>query len=142
VAGIGCSSAVPAQEIIALVEAGLAELGCRPAALVALASHVRKAGHPALVAAARHFGVPLRLLSDGQLSSDILTPSPRALAATGHPAIAEAVAAAAGPLLLARRQSAQATCAIALCRNDFGPLAQASTASTAASTLSTSSAGP
>ncbi len=146
VAGVGCGSAADAAELIALVERCLAALGALPATLVCLASHTRKAGHPALLAAAHHFDVPLCLLDDSELSPDIRTPSPRVLAAIGRPAIAEAVAAAAGPLMLAKRKSAHATCALALCDVDFDPLAfaQASSASAsiAPSTLSTSCAGP
>jgi cobalamin biosynthesis protein CbiG len=144
VAGIGCSSAAETGEIIALVKACLAELDTPPSALRALASHTRKSGNPALSAAAAYFGVPLCLLNDGQLSDDILSSSPRVLSETGRPAIAEAVAAAAGPLLLAKRRSARATCALALCAPGFDALGfgQVSSAAMAASTLSTSSAGP
>jgi cobalamin biosynthesis protein CbiG len=144
VAGIGCSSAAGAHEIIALVEACLATLHAPRSALRALASHARKAGNPALVAAADHFDVPLCLLDDGQLSDDIVTTSARVLAETGRPAIAEAVAAAAGPLVLAKRRSAHATCALSRCEPGFDPLVfgQVSSAAMAPSTLSTSSAGP
>jgi cobalt-precorrin 5A hydrolase/precorrin-3B C17-methyltransferase len=144
VAGIGCSSAADAAEIVALVEQGLAALGAPAAALIALASHVRKAGSPALLATARYFEVPLRLLDDAELAE--ASPSAVVLAAIGRPAIAEAVAAAAGPLLLAKRKSARATCAIALCAPGFDALrfGQPSSwsAAMAASMLSTSSAGP
>jgi cobalamin biosynthesis protein CbiG len=142
VAGVGCGSAADADEIVALLEQCLAELGASPAALVGLASHVRKADHPGLVGAARHFGIPLRVLDDGELSGDIASPSTRVMAAIGRPSIAEAVAGAVGPLLLAKRKSPHATCAIALCNDDFNLQAHASRASMAPSTLSTSSAGP
>lgn len=144
VAGIGCGSAADAAEIIALVEQCLAELDASSATLACLTSHTRKTDHPGLLAAARYFDVPLCLLDDTGLSSKIGTPSPRVLAAIGLPAIAEAAAAAAGPLLLSKRKSAHATCALALCNVDFDPLAQSpgASAAIAASTLSTSCAGP
>lgn len=136
VAGIGCTSRAGADEIVALVEACLDELGRSPDSLLALSSHVRKSGHAGLIGAARHFGVPLRLLSSAGLATDMPHPSARAIAATGLPSVAEAAAAASGPLLLAKRRSAQATCALALAP------AQPVRAAMAASTLSTSSAGP
>jgi cobalamin biosynthesis protein CbiG len=144
VAGIGCSSAADVAEIVALVEQCLVELGAAPASLIGLVSHSRKANHPGLLAAAQHFDIPLRLLDDAELRADMPTPSPRVLAAIGQPSIAEAAAAAVGPLLLAKRRSSHATCALALCDGRLDLQAQASSprASIAASTLSTSCAGP
>lgn len=148
VAGIGCSSAADVAEIVALVEQCLVELGAAPASLIGLVSHSRKAHHPGLLAAAQHFDIPLRLLDDAELRADMPTPSPRVLVAIGQPSIAEAAAAAVGPLLLAKRRSSHATCALALCdgRLDLQAQAQAQAsiprASIAASTLSTSCAGP
>ncbi|KFC65721.1 Cobalamin biosynthesis protein CbiG / cobalt-precorrin-3b C17-methyltransferase [Devosia sp. LC5] len=147
VAGIGCGSAASAGEIIALVNACLAESGLHASALLAIASHQRKHDAQQLYAASAHFGVPLRLLSDADLAP--ATPSPSVLTHVGLPAIAEAVAAAAGPLLLGKRKSAHATCALAACGSDFDPtqfgraaLYPSSSAAMASSTLDTSRAGP
>ncbi|MHA6691757.1 cobalamin biosynthesis protein [Devosia sp. A449] len=146
VAGIGCNSAASADEIVALLERCLARLGVEASALTAIASHSRKSGVVALMDAASHFDVPLRLLADAELAEDMPTPSEVVFAAIGRSSIAEAVAAAAGPLVLAKQKSAYATCALALCPADFDALSfgQASrwSAAMAASRLSTSSAGP
>jgi cobalamin biosynthesis protein CbiG len=146
VAGIGCGSAATSSEIIALINACLAEAGL-PAALLAIASHQRKHDAQPLYAVSAHFDVPLRLLGDADLAP--ATPSPSVLAHIGLPAIAEAVAAAAGPLLLGKRKSAHATCALAACGPDFdlaqfgsAALYPSSSAAMASSTLDTSRAGP
>jgi cobalt-precorrin 5A hydrolase/precorrin-3B C17-methyltransferase len=147
VAGIGCGSAATSSEIIALINACLAEAGLPPSALRAIASHQRKHDAQPLYAAAAHFDIPLRLLGDADLAP--ATPSPSVLAHIGLPAIAEAVAAAAGPLLLGKRKSAHATCALAACGPDFDPthfgsaaLYPSSSAAMASSISATSRAGP
>ena len=138
IAGIGCSSAATAAEIVALVEASLAEAGFLATDLVALTSHERKSNHPGLRAAAAHFGVPLRLVRDADLPDHVPNPSATVFAAVGLHGIAEGAAAAAGPLVLPKRKSAHATCALA--REMSQPFNDM--ASIAASTLATSSAGP
>jgi|GEM_PF-6322034 len=138
VAGIGCTGRAGENEIVALVQSCLADLGLSAGGLVALASHARKAGHPGLAAAARYFGVPLLLLPPSRLAPGMPTPSPRVEAAIGVPSVAEAAAAACGKLVLQKRRSAQATCAIALASGR----AQSSMAAMAPSMLSASSAGP
>lgn len=130
VAGIGFASAATAGEVIGLIAACLAEAGLSAAQLVAIGTHARKRGSPVARQVALHFGVPLRLLSD---------PDP-------GPGLAEAVAAAAGPLRLGKRKSRYATCALALCPAnfrlaDFGQPSSPS-AAMASSTVATSSAGP
>ncbi|UXN73735.1 cobalamin biosynthesis protein [Devosia sp. A8/3-2] len=146
VAGIGCGSAATSSEIIALINACSAEAGLPPSALRAIASHQRKHDARQLYAASAHFGVPLRLLGDAELAPATLSPS--VLAHIGLPAVAEAVAAAAGPLLLGKRKSAHATCALAACGPDFDPtqfgraaLYPSSSAAIASSTLDTSRLG-
>ena len=80
---------------------------------------------------AAHFGVPLRLLDDGDL---VMV------------GLAEGAAAAAGPLLLRKRKSRYATCALADCRPGFTLAAfgqpPISSAAIASSRLATSLAGP
>lgn len=133
VVGVGCATASTHDEIVMLIHACLAEAGREPRQMAALASHIRKEHSTALARAAAHFDVPLRLLDDDEL-------------AAGVPGTAEAVAAAAGPLCLGKRKSRYATCAIAIAApgfdvSAFGQAPRLS-ASIAASTLATSSAGP
>ncbi|WP_248305233.1 cobalamin biosynthesis protein [Devosia sp. 1566] len=146
-AGIGSRRLTDPQEIIALVGQCLEEAGMPLATLVALASHARKAGDPALLAAADGLGVPLRLLDGHALRAAVPTPSSVVERHTGLPSIAEACALAAGTLLLPKRQTARVTCALALCRpswqlDRFGqPAPQPASAATQASTSATSRAG-
>ena len=131
VAGIGFASAASAEEVIALVEASLAEAGLAAADLLAIATHHRKLGTAIPLSVAAHFGVPLRLLDDGDLPL---------------PGLAEGAAAAAGPLRLGKRKSRYATCALADCRPGLAVEALGqppiSSASIASSRLATSWAGP
>jgi cobalamin biosynthesis protein CbiG len=133
VAGIGFASAATAAEVIGLIDACLAEAGFAANQLAALGTHARKRSSPVPAQVAQHFGVPFRLFADEDLSF-------------GVPGVAEAVAAAAGPLRLHKRKSAHATCAIALCDPDFtlAGFGQPSSprAAMASSTVATSSAGP
>ena len=149
VAGIGCGSAATTTEIVALIHACLSEAGIPHSALLAIGTHVRKSDAMPLRAAASQLGVPLHLLDDTELVSGVPHPSVRVAASIGLPSIAEAVAAAAGSLLLGKRKSAHATCALAACAPQFdiarfGRVANYvnSSAAMASSTLATSSAGP
>ncbi|MBU1303932.1 MAG: cobalamin biosynthesis protein [Alphaproteobacteria bacterium] len=133
VAGIGFASAASADDVLALISACLAEAGLSPDQLTAIATHVRKQGAPQLAALATHFDVPLRLLTDDDLTGDV-------------PGLAEAVAAQAGEIIVPKRKSALATCALARCAPDFAVTRFGQPAAlsrpTAALTLSTSNAGP
>lgn len=131
VAGIGFATAADAQEVIELIDACLAEAGYAAGQLAAIATHTRKLGTAVPLRVAAHFGVPLRLLDDRDLAME---------------GLAEGAAAAAGPLRLRKRKSRYATCALADCGPGFVAAAfgqsPISSAPMAASTLSTSSAGP
>ncbi len=131
--GLGCSTSADSLEILALVQACLAEADCHADQIIALASHARKTGSRALADTAHHFGVPLLFLGDYAV-------------APGIASTCEAVAAAAGSLLLGKRKSRFATCAIAQCAPGFGldRLVQAGSANApmAASISATSVAGP
>ena len=133
VAGMGFASASSADELIALLQACMTESGLEPDQLMAIATHARKATSPLLLPLALHFGVPLRLLDDDDLRD-------------AGPGVAEAVAGLAGPLLLRKRKSAFATCALARCAPGFSLAGfgqpYSSSAVMAASTLLTSIAGP
>jgi hypothetical protein len=90
--GIGCTSTAPAEEVMALVTATLAEC---PGEVAVLATVAKRAQHPAVLAAAAHFGIGIESFAD--LGT----------------AVAEPAAQRFGPLLVAKRKSAHATCAIA-----------------------------
>ena len=115
VAGVGCERGTDPGEVIELVAATLAEAGLSPKSLAAIASIDVKADEPALHAAARHFGVPLRLFSAAELAEEsdrLANPSPIVLAEVGTPGVAEGAALKAGELLVEKRKSRRATCAI------------------------------
>ena len=133
VIGLGCSTAAATGEIVDLIRACLRQAGLDASQIAAFATHVRKRDSLQLAEAASRFDVPLRFLDDDDL-------------APGVPGTSEAVAAAAGPLLLGKRKSRYATCAIAAAApgfvvSAFGQPASPS-ASMAPSTLATSLAGP
>ncbi len=133
VAGMGFASAADADALIALLETCLAQSGLEADQLVAIGTHKRKQTSPLLLPLALHFAVPLRLFDEDDLRD-------------AGPGVAEAVAGLAGPLLLSKRKSAFATCALARCAPGFslagfGQPFSAS-ASMAPSTLLTSIAGP
>lgn len=131
--GLGCSTSASADEVVALIAACLAEIHRHPHDIAALATHMRKRGSTTLAAAAAHYDLPLHFLDDDDL-------------APGVPGTCEAVAAAAGALLLGKRKSRYATCAIAACRPGFVLTAfgqpDSPRAAMASSTLATSLAGP
>jgi cobalt-precorrin 5A hydrolase len=133
VAGIGFASAATAAEVIGLIDACLTEAGLAAGQLAAIGTHARKRSSPVPAQVAQHFGLPLRLFADEDLAPDV-------------PGVAEAVAAAAGPLALRKGKSRYATCAIATCGPDFNlaDFGQPSSAraAMASSTVATSSAGP
>jgi cobalt-precorrin 5A hydrolase / cobalt-factor III methyltransferase / precorrin-3B C17-methyltransferase len=115
VAGIGCARGAPAEEVIHLIRATLADAGLSPLALAALGSVEIKADEAALHAAAAQFGVPLRLFSVAELAAErdrLPNPSAVVEAEVGTPGVAEAVALKAGSLVVPKRKSANATCAI------------------------------
>ncbi|MCD9142317.1 cobalamin biosynthesis protein [Streptomyces albireticuli] len=110
-----------AAEVLALIGRTLAEAGrvlgadARPVALVTAEA---KAGEPGLVTAAARLGVPLRTYGAEALAG-VAVPDPSAvvLAAVGVPGVAEAAAllaaGAGGTLVVGKRKSAAATCAVA-----------------------------
>jgi len=114
VVGVGASRGVPAEEVLALVGEALREAGVSAASLGELATVDAKAGEPGIVAAARHFGVPLVTYPAEELARvEVPNPSDAPLAAVGTPSVAEASALArGGELLVPKRKSAMATCAV------------------------------
>ncbi len=115
VAGVGCERGADASEVIGLVEQALGQQNLAPQSLAALASIDIKADEPALLEAARHFGVPLRLFTAAELNAErfwLQNPSDYVEATVGTPGVAEAAALKAGPLVVPKLKSQRATCAI------------------------------
>jgi cobalamin biosynthesis protein CbiG len=121
VVGAGCSLGCSADELLGLIDAALAETGAAPADVRALATVDRRADEPGMVEAARRRGWPLRTHSPDALRA-VAVPTPSAVvdAHVGTPSVAEAAAllsAGAPTLLVAKRRSARATCAVAELRD-------------------------
>jgi cobalt-precorrin 5A hydrolase/precorrin-3B C17-methyltransferase len=117
VVGVGCSLGCPADEILGLVDTALREAGTDARAVAALATVDRRADEPGVVEAARRRGWTLMTFPAAQLAAvDVPTPSAVVAAHVGTPSVAEAAAllgAPRGTLVLAKRRSAHATCALA-----------------------------
>ncbi len=117
--GAGLSRGAPAKELSELARKTLAEAGLSPLAVAAVGSAEIKADEPALAALAEEFGAPLRFFPPERLAEmEVPNPSGIVLRATGAPSVAEAAALAlcgpGGRLIVEKRKSANATCAIAL----------------------------
>ena len=125
VAGLGCERGTDPAEVIALLTDTLRSADLAPQSLAAIASVDLKADEPALHAAAAHFGVPLRLFTVTDLDAErhrLANPSPVVEAEIGTPGVAEAAALKAGTLLVPKRKSRRATCAIGLAPAPLDPL--------------------
>lgn len=125
VVGIGCRKNVAAGEVLAGVEAVLAQHSIDRWAVAALATAAPKAQEPGIAAAAAELG--LRLIAVEQeglqsVSPRCLTHSAASLAATGVASVSEAAALAAaglGSRLLGPRIAAgNVTCAVAQGRDE------------------------
>ncbi|MEV4612085.1 Rv2231c family pyridoxal phosphate-dependent protein CobC [Kitasatospora sp. NPDC049258] len=115
--GVGASRGVDAAEVLALVDAALAEAGRSRAEIGRLATLDARLDEPGLRSAAAELGLPLTGHAAQALAAvPVPNPSGRALAAVGTPSVAEAAAllGSGGALLVPRRSSARATVAIAL----------------------------
>ncbi|MGW2648164.1 precorrin-3B C(17)-methyltransferase [Streptomyces sp. NPDC001393] len=114
VVGVGASRGAPVEEVLGLVEAALREAGLSHRSVAELATVDAKAEEPGLVAAAERLGVPLVTYSAGELAAvEVPNPSHAPLAAVGTPSVAEAAALLrGGELLVPKRKSAMATCAV------------------------------
>jgi cobalt-precorrin 5A hydrolase / precorrin-3B C17-methyltransferase len=118
--GIGCERGCPAEEIAALAHDTLAAAGLAAGAVAAVVSVELKVGEPGIHALAQSLGVPARFFPAERLLAEterLSVRSEAAFRATGCWGVAEGAAlAAAGPegaLIVPRRQSRRATCAIA-----------------------------
>src|SRR5204863_5388950 len=118
--GIGAERWCPAEEIAELAAATLGEAGLAAGAVAAIVSVELKADEPGIHALAHSLGVPARFFPAARLLAEterLTVRSAAAFRATGCWGVAEGAAlAAAGPggaLVVTRRQSRGATCAIA-----------------------------
>lgn len=118
--GLGCRRGCAADEIVALVREALAALPDAGGAL-GLFSIGDKAGEPGLAEAATRLGLPLTFLDADVLrgfADRAETRSARVEALHGLPSVAETAALAGagadGVLLVPRRATPRATCAIAV----------------------------
>ena len=122
IAGIGCRRDVPADDILAALDATLAACSLDRHALAALATGFTKADEPGLKQAATRLGLPLSVFGAEELTameSRLLTHSEQSFTATGSSSLSEAAAlAAAGPgahLLGPRFIHGGVTIALAIC---------------------------
>ena len=120
VLGLGCARGADPGALWALVERVLGEAGVAPGAVAAVATIALKADEPAIVEAARRLDAPLRLFDAGALEAEtprLANPSARVFAEVGAHGVAEAAAlACAGSeavLVVDKRKTAEATCALA-----------------------------
>jgi cobalt-precorrin 5A hydrolase len=120
VAGVGCRRGAPAPDIETVILAALARAGVAADALDVIATIARKQGECGIATTAAKLGVRVVVVSEIELeaaSRRTTTHSPRVLALTGVPSVAEAAAlAAAGPsarLISSRLVVGSATCALA-----------------------------
>ena len=118
--GIGCERGCPAGEIADLAHSALAEAGLAAAAVAAVVSVELKLAEPGIHALAASLDVPARFFPAARLlaETECLTErSAAAFHATGCWGVAEGAAlAAAGPggmLVVPKRKSRRATCAVA-----------------------------
>ncbi|MGW0748910.1 Rv2231c family pyridoxal phosphate-dependent protein CobC [Streptomyces sp. NPDC002587] len=115
VVGVGGRAGVSVAEVCALVEETLRGAGLASAAVTALATVDSKAGEAGITGAAKRFGVPLVVYSAERLAEiSVPHPSDAVRTAAGTPSVAEAAAlASGGELLVPKRRSVAATCAVA-----------------------------
>ena len=118
--GIGCERGCSAADIAALAYATLAEAGLATDAVAAVVSLELKRAEPGIFALAGALGVPAHFFAAARLLAETGRLSERSEAvfrATGCWGVAEAAALAAcgssGILLVPKRRSRRATCAVA-----------------------------
>jgi len=120
VLGIGCERGCAAEEIAELAQNTLDEAGLAAGAVAAVVSVDLKVDEPAIHALAASLDVPARFFPAARLLAEtprLTVRSAAAFRATGCWGVAEGAALAAvgpeGSLVVARRQSRRATCAVA-----------------------------
>ena len=120
VLGLGCARDADPGALWALALDALAEAKVAPGAVAAIATIDIKADEPAVLEAARRLGAPLRLFDAAALEAEtprLANPSEVVFAEVGAHGVAEAAAlACAGPeaaLVVPKRKTGEATCALA-----------------------------
>ena len=118
--GVGASRDCPPRELAALVRRALASARLAPEAIAAVVSLDLKMDEPAVTSLAEAFGVPARFFGAAELLPQrprLVNPSAATFRATGCYGVAEGAALAAvgrkGALVVAKRKSRHATCAVA-----------------------------
>ena len=118
--GVGCERDTEPAELEALARATLAEHGLAPASVACVISLDLKEDEPAVAALAVSLGVPARFFDAPRLEAEtprLANPSEEVFRAVGCHGVAEASALAAagtdGVLVVPKRKSARATCAVA-----------------------------
>jgi cobalt-precorrin 5A hydrolase/precorrin-3B C17-methyltransferase len=124
--GVGCERGVEPQELEELVRTTLAEHDIAAEAVACVASLDLKADETAILSLAESLGVPARFFAAAELAREeprLANPSAIVRNAVGVAGVAEAAALAsagpAGTLLVEKRRSARATCALALSPHDI-----------------------
>jgi cobalt-precorrin 5A hydrolase/precorrin-3B C17-methyltransferase len=119
--GVGCERGCDAAELTQLARTTLADAGLSEAAVAAVVSIDVKADEAAVHMLAQELGVPARFFTAAELEAEtprLETPSDVVFAEVGCHGVAEGAAlAAAGPegtLLVAKKKSKRATCAVGL----------------------------
>ena len=128
--GIGCERGTETEEVIRLAEQTLADVGLTAHAVACVVSIDVKADEGAMHALASHLDVPARFFSADHLEQEtprLANPSDVVFREVGCHGVAEGAALAAvgeaGELVVEKRKSARATCAVARAATDIDPLA-------------------
>ena len=140
VAGIGLRASATSDDILELLDTCLSSLHATRSDLVGLATVDARSSHAQLLQVTRLLDLPLAALSVAQLDQPVPNPSQRVRDRVGVASVAEAAALAFGPLVLTKQQSGTVTCALS--HYALAETSPRSRASSASSTLATSSAGP
>lgn len=118
--GVGCERSAEVTELQRLVLETLAEAGLAAGAVAGIASLDLKSDEEAVLASAEHLGVPARFFSAAELEAEtqrLANPSETVFREVGCHGVAEGAALAlAGPdaeLIVPKRKSRRATCAVA-----------------------------
>jgi cobalt-precorrin 5A hydrolase/precorrin-3B C17-methyltransferase len=118
--GVGCERGADGEELQALIDDTLAGAGLAPGAVAGIASLDLKSDEEAVLESAERMGLPARFFSAAELESEaprLANPSETVFREVGCHGVAEGAALAlAGPdaeLVVPKRKSKRATCAIA-----------------------------
>ena len=128
--GVGCERDTKPLELIELAEKTLGDAGLTPHAVAVVVSIDLKSDEDAVHELASHFKVPARFFSADELESEfqrLANPSEVVFAEVGCHGVSEGSALAAvgieGELLVEKKKSSRATCAIAKSHASIDPMA-------------------